>query len=422
MDKFANVDLKDAAEWEKCWSSIFARDLIDVNIVSVDATSSVEDACAKLLEADVPCLLVEDSVSDFTGLFDFADINAFLTVAASSHGYHPDYLEMHPQIAQIVSAARNGPVSVSLRSFLPTSHEDLSEKNPLETVPYDANIISLLEAFCRGAHRALVRNASSPGQFLGIVTDKKLLSWIFAHAQSTPALAEYASYALDVYALPSLHIYSLVVSCSSNEPVIEAMKKMSDEGVSSIAVLDSHISGTHISALCSSTLNVAAAGRLLSAIVLPSESKQILSMPLHQFISLIKSPAGSTDGEDRYPVYAVSSTSTLLHTMEKLIATNAHRLFVTRNSSTTPSPTSSVSSFNNSPAASHIADDHRRSPPPPASTSSNLCGIVSMIDVLSIFARLANVPDVDPTIMKQLRRRSSSSSHSSGKSRPVSIS
>ncbi|KIY47923.1 hypothetical protein FISHEDRAFT_44374, partial [Fistulina hepatica ATCC 64428] len=355
-------------------------DLIDVNIVSVDATSSVEDACAKLLEADVPCLLVEDSVSDFTGLFDFADINAFLTVAASSHGYHPDYLEMHPQIAQIVSAARNGPVSVSLVS-------NLSEKNPLETVPYDANIISLLEAFCRGAHRALVRNASSPGQFLGIVTDKKLLSWIFTHAQSTPALAEYASYALDVYALPSLHIYSLVVSCSSNEPVIEAMKKMSDEGVSSIAVLDSHISGTYISALCSSTLNV---------IVLPSESKQILSMPLHQFISLIKSPAGSTDGEDRYPVYAVSSTSTLLHTMEKLIATNAHRLFVTRNSSTTPSPTSSV--------------------------SSNLCGIVSMIDVLSIFARLANVPDVDPTIMKQLRRRSSSSSHSSGKSRPVSIS
>lgn len=30
---------------------------------------------------------------------------------------------------------------------------DLSEKNPLHTLPYDATVVSLLEVFARGAHR-----------------------------------------------------------------------------------------------------------------------------------------------------------------------------------------------------------------------------------------------------------------------------
>ena len=38
---------------------------------------------------------------------------------------------------------------------------DLSEKNPLETLPHDATVVSLLGVFARGAHRGEI-HAFSP--------------------------------------------------------------------------------------------------------------------------------------------------------------------------------------------------------------------------------------------------------------------
>jgi len=124
-------------------------------------------------------------------------------------------------------------------------------------------------------------------------------------------------------------------------------------------------------------------------IVVPSQSNQILSAPLHQFISQIKELEGSADGEERYPVYSVFPTSTLSYTIQKLLATNAHRLFVTKDVSLTMSTSLTPSS------------------------SGNLSGIVSIVDILSLFARIAHIRDVDPTHNRRHRRASSASSHSS---------
>ncbi len=38
---------------------------------------------------------------------------------------------------------------------------DLSEKNPLVVLPYDATIISLLEHFSRGTHKGLYHSAET---------------------------------------------------------------------------------------------------------------------------------------------------------------------------------------------------------------------------------------------------------------------
>lgn len=65
------------------------------------------------------------------------------------------------------------------------------------------------------------------------------------------------------------------------------------------------------------------------------------------------------------------------------------------------------------PANSHrlfVSDDAAPSPPQHA---ASLSGVVSIVDVLSIFARLARLPDVDPTAMQRHRRASSTSSASS---------
>ncbi|KAI0365810.1 hypothetical protein BV20DRAFT_1046551 [Pilatotrama ljubarskyi] len=371
----------DSEEWVNAWKQILAKDIIDSPVVAVDAETSVEEACEVLLSKDLLCLAVKTpqsrspQQSPFCGLFDFADVNAFLTLAATRHKISMDELREKPRVQEILKAAREGKVPAYLVS-------NLSDKNPLEVLPHDADIIALLSIFSRGAHRVLIQAPPPSSDYLGMVSDRGLLAWFTKYAEKTPTLLRYLSVPLASLALPSLYLYMAVVAAKATDTVLDAMKLMSDEGVGSIAVVDDETGGLL------SAVSVTDIGK----IVVPAQSNQILSTPLKQLITRIKEPDGSTDGVDKFPVYSVSPNNTLFYTMQKLLATNAHRVFVTEES-----PMSSSPSFS-------------------SMSPTNLCGIVSVVDVLSLFARIANVRDVDPTRMQRHRRASSTSSTESYRS------
>ncbi|KAI0628604.1 hypothetical protein C8Q77DRAFT_1162019 [Trametes polyzona] len=378
---FSPTPNAESEEWLSAWKQVMAQDLIDSPVVAVDAETSVEEACEVLLSKDLLCLAVRTphgrspQALPFYGLFDFADVNAFLTLAATRHKIGMDELRDKPRVQEILKAARDGKVPAYLIS-------NLSEKNPLEVLPHDANVVALLTIFSRGAHRVLIQAPSSSSEYLGMVSDRGLLSWLTAYAQKTPTLLRYLSVPLASLALPSLYLYLSVIAAKASDSVLDAMKLMSDEGVSSIAVVDDETGGLL------SAVSVTDIGK----VVVPAQSNQILTTPLQQLIAKIKEPDGSTDGVDKFPVYSVSPNNTLFYTMQKLLATGSHRLFVTEDS-----PMSSSPSFS-------------------SMSPTNLCGIVSVVDVLSLFARIANVPDVDPTRMQRHRRASSTSSNDSYRS------
>ncbi|KAF8830476.1 hypothetical protein HHX47_DHR2001128 [Lentinula edodes] len=251
----ATAPPSDAEDWLTLWQASFARDIIDSRIVAVDGQISVEEAC------------------------DFSDVNAFLTLAATKHTFSAEAVQEKPRVDDIFTAARSGHVPVSIVS-------NLSEKNPLHTLPYDATVVSLLEVFARGAHRVLIKSNSSETseeEFIGIVSDRRLLTWFLSFAQQSESesLRTYLSNPLSSFSdsLPSLNLFASVVATVSTEPVLEAMKLMSEEGVSSIAVLEEE-GGTLLSAV-----SVTDIGK----IVVPSQSNQILSLSIQHFISLIKS-------------------------------------------------------------------------------------------------------------------------------------
>ena len=74
--------------------------------------------------------------------------------------------------------------------------------------------------------------------YIGIVSDTDLLSWFSQYAERTPSIRPYFSHSLQELELPSLHIYDMVVACTSDSTILHAMKLMSEEGVSSVAVID----------------------------------------------------------------------------------------------------------------------------------------------------------------------------------------
>ena len=83
----------------------------------------------------------------------------------------------------------------------------------------------------------LVKSSTSPTEFLGVVTDRGALSWFASQAQRDSTFLRYLSNTLSSLPLPSLYLYSSVVVVTATSTVLDAMSLMSDEGVSSVAVI-----------------------------------------------------------------------------------------------------------------------------------------------------------------------------------------
>jgi CBS domain-containing protein len=213
---------------------------------------------------------------------------------------------------------------------------------------------------------------------------------------------------------------------------------MLNEGVSSLPVLDN---GHNVVGNIS-TVDV----KLLTK----SSSLPLLRNTCIHFISVILSTRGMNEGKDSFPVFHVTPMSTLAHTVAKLVATKSHRMWMTEPASPlssgppTPSihpatlvPTSSHSSSVSAtsgqshlvPPAALSADPHRVSEGSPhtpfitptgpsvsasslpgANISGRLVGVVSLTDVLILFAKASGLSVMDPSDIRKGRRRSSSSS------------
>lgn len=178
---------------------------------------------------------------------------------------------------------------------------------------------------------------------------------------------------------------------------------MSQEGLSSVAVVDnaSNVVG-NISAADVKLLTNAASLPLLEASCL-------------HFISVILTERGTEEGKDSFPVFYVNPYSTLAHTVAKLVATRSHRVWVVESASPSPSqpatpllgPTgfapSSQTSTQQAPAATPSLSSG-------SGLSGRLTGVVTLTDILNLFAKTSGLHPSDPGEQRARRRRSSSAS------------
>jgi CBS domain-containing protein len=225
---------------------------------------------------------------------------------------------------------------------------------------------------------------------------------------------------------------------SGDAPLAEALTILHNEGVSSLAIIDnsSNVVG-----------NISVADvKLLTK----SSSIQLLRNSCLHFTSVILTSRGMYEGKDSFPVFHVTPMNTLAHTVAKLVATKSHRLWITEPVSPSSSgpPTPSLGSATLAPVSSHSSSisagsgQHHIVPPPMVSAdpgsvadaspkapfvaplgptisasampgariSGKLVGVVSLTDILILFAKAGGLHAVDPQELRMRRRRSSSSS------------
>ena len=108
--------------------------------------------------------------------------------------------------------------------------------------PTEVNLLGVRSSIGLISLPVVLIQSPSPESYLGFASDRRVLSWFTTYAQRTPTLLRFLNNPLSSLALPSLYIYAAVIAGSASDTVLQAMQLMSEEGVSSIAVIDDETS------------------------------------------------------------------------------------------------------------------------------------------------------------------------------------
>lgn len=81
-----------------------------------------------------------------------------------------------------------------------------------------------------------------------MVSDRRLLSWFDGYSRETPSFKGFLSTPIHSLWLPSVNLNAAVIAAESSASILDAMKLMSEGGVSSIAVVEEN-HGTLLSAV-----------------------------------------------------------------------------------------------------------------------------------------------------------------------------
>ncbi|KAK0750461.1 hypothetical protein B0T18DRAFT_345920 [Schizothecium vesticola] len=406
------------------WRDIALGELSPDEAKWADLDTSVEEATMVLLKNNPSSVvLVRETPESKRALstFDASDLNAYLLVVVGLAKPDDESVGLYDNIAKKAQAQ----TPIPLREIQP-----LSRKEELVVLPLDATLDKAMEAFGSGIHRLLVTNQD--GEVVGVLNQLRMLEFFWSEAANFPVIDRlYGSI------LKDLQIGTQqIIAINADAPLADALTLMNNEGLTSVAVVDHGLNVV-------GNISAADIRHLTNTKTLP-----LLQSSSMHFISVILSERGVEAGRDSYPVFHVTPYSTLAHTVAKLVATNSHRMWIVDSASPSPSTPAtpllqarepSVTAATAPPvAAISVTATGTSSPPTPtiiipppsiattpqsplpgpvpsgalpgSNISGRLSGVVSLTDILNLFAKTGGLRPSDPSEQRARRRRSSSSS------------
>ncbi|ORY60709.1 uncharacterized protein BCR38DRAFT_45207 [Pseudomassariella vexata] len=381
------------------WRDVSMGELVSKDDVKwVDRDTSVEEATMVLLKNTLSnVVLIRENATSTTAIstFDHNDLNAYLLVVVGLAHPSDELVALYDELSNKAQTGEKIPV----RDIQP-----LCRKESLVCLPISEELPKAIEVFGSGIHRVLITN--SAGEVIGILSQLKLVEFFWNEGINFRVIDELYPRLLRDLGVGSRQI----VAVSADSPLADALSLMSNEGLTSVAVLDnnSNVVGNI------STVDV----RLLTN----ATSLPLLQNTCMHFVSVILNERGIDKGKDSFPVFYVNPYSTLAHTVAKLVATKSHRMWVVESASPSPSapatpllgPQVFIGNSTSSSQSSLTTQTHFPSVPASsfsgAQLSGRLTGVVTLTDILNLFAKTSGLHPTDPSEQRARRRRSSSSS------------
>ncbi|KAI1332212.1 hypothetical protein F5Y16DRAFT_394285 [Xylariaceae sp. FL0255] len=370
------------------WRDIAIGELTDSNdVYRTHLDTSVEHATMLLVKntAQNVVLVYESPQSTQpVSTFDYSDLNAYILVVVGLGHPTPELVGLYDDIAQRAQAQ----ASIPLRDIQP-----VLRKETLVTLQGDEDLARAIEVFGSGIHRILVANHHS--DIVGVLSQMALVEFFWNEGVHFRTIDELYPKLMHELGIGSQQI----IAVNADSPLTEALSLMSQEGLTSVAVVDNALNVV-------GNISVADVKLLVNATSLP-----LLHNSCMHFISVILTERGTENGQDSFPVFHVNPYSMLAHTVAKLVATHSHRMWLVES----PSPSNSVPSTPTLGPSVLVSNNTNSSTPiHPSVTGSHLSGrltgVVTLTDILNLFARSTGLHPSDPSEQRARRRRSSSSS------------
>lgn len=430
------------------WSDIKLGELTEPQkLISIHSGYSVQQAFNALISHNLTSVPVSLSKTDSTDLenclsFDYSDLNTYLLLLfgrARLESLNVDEVKVEGNMSkaeyaqQMVAMAKRGgdvPVDFIVR---------LHPKNDFIRYPEQETLYAAMESLGNGVHRVAITKDSAPhAPITGILSQRRLIKYMWDNARRFPSLDFLLNSSiqdLKIGLLNPLTIYG-------DQPLIDALQKMFTERVSSLAVIDR-------SRCLMGNISIVDVKHVSS-----SKNQELLFKSVLNFISYNLSQKGMEAGQDQYPIFHVSNQSSLGRVIAKLVATQSHRLWIVESrqvkhhasssggfgsisgrsgSLSGPSSAGPVESALNSPTATAAAaaasttggsgsiSSVSGSGSVSSGSGSNadlglpgkLIGVVTLTDILGLFAESKYGKKIDPGLARRQRRRSSTSTRSS---------
>lgn len=436
------------------WTEVPLSELTSLNkLILINNSYSIQDAF-KTLDSNsltsVPVLINPTSPQDLTNCltFDYSDLNTYLllimnkiTLAqlATTELYSDkDPREKQEIIANLIAKAKRGePVPVD---FIVKLHP----KNPfLKFLELDT-LFKVVEAMGNGQHRIAIHNPRKPEEITGILSQRRLIKYMWENARRFPGLQLIFNLTLQELKIG----LTTPITIYEDQLLIDALYKMFEYRVSSLAVIDKL-------KMLVGNISIVDVKNVTS-----SQKSHLLFKSVLNFISYNLSQKGIEKGQDQFPIFHVNPNTSLARVIAKLVATQSHRLWIVeltaRNSvSTLPSasapdsalgtqatltPTSASAQLAAATVESTLLHQQQQQthnsgqsqsspqaspqtllqPSTPNTNSSSLSevgtissngrllGVVSLTDILGVFANSKGTK-TDPQFARNQRRRSSTS-------------
>ncbi|KAI1340685.1 sds23/moc1 [Xylariaceae sp. FL0016] len=377
------------------WGDVAIGELISREDVKwVDMDTSVEDATMALIRhTSSNGVLIRESAASTkpVSTFDYSDLNAYLLVVVGLAHPSEDLVELYDDLSKRAQAR----ASIPLRDIQP-----VCRKETLVTLQGDEDLAKAIEVFGSGIHQILVTNHNE--EVVGILSQLKLVEFFWNEGVNFRIIDDLYPRLMRDLGIGSQQ----TIAVNADSPLTDALHLMSQEGLNSVAVIDNALNVV-------GNISTTDVALLTNAASLP-----LLQNTCMHFISVILTERGTEKGKDSFPVFYVNPYSTLAHTVAKLVATHSHRMWVVESASPSPSTPGTPSLgptvlMPNTPSTSQTSLSFPSAPAagmPGSHLSGRLTGVVTLTDILNLFARTSGLNPSDPNEQRARRRRSSSSS------------
>ncbi|KAL6942506.1 hypothetical protein ACO0QE_003682 [Hanseniaspora vineae] len=307
---------------KKSWQHIKLSSLVEPNkLITINGQeNSVEMAFNKLIEHNLTSIPVESFPGDMNCLtFDYNDLNSYLLLVLN---------KIKVNDMQIMKDCQSGkPVAVG-------EIIKLTPKNPFYKIPECENLSAAMSILGTGVHRIAITDLKQ-SKIEGILSQRRLIKYLWDNARKFDNFENLLNMSLKdlkigVFGLETpqykkkinpitgttMH-QSRVISINGDEPLINALYKMHEESISSIAVIDN-------STMLLGNISVTDVKHVTRTSQFP-----LLHNTCRHFISVILNSRGlEMGGKDSFPIFHVYPNSSLARTMAKIVATKSHRLWI----------------------------------------------------------------------------------------------